>query len=806
MMSNGCFSQFESATKECPEETDQLTYHRLSSVSKVPTVGNVSALREIIQDRLELKTPVEKHAPNPIKPFLTSNITVHEPNGIDSPFGSHNFGRVLDGPVDSSKYFQGVPPPSYNQIKTLHNCESKPPVPRSKQSQVVPVSRHIMELPLYRQVHLKSSYKTPYNHSFDPRLQIEDMDDSASVISSCISTFGESSEIAAFSAAGEQRDLYEQYRKQFLSDVPVNSSDTPGEEISSELGLGDFVKSQDTLSKPLNVPSRNGIFEKGQITHSLPTSEDLESSQLLMKPKSPIPYSSASSFHYGTIRRKKTDSNEELTSSNHLEEYHQDTRSLPTQTVDAPEMLPDSFTIPSNYVNLMSQICDICSPRWSAKRVFWNSPKGTHFHLPTYYFRDDDPRPIRCSGICCLRKKDKQYGTPCMMCSRPRRDADFHETDNILNEMKLKNVHSHSQTSLDLIRISKNLEETTKTLDVVLKEIDKNWKRSKSQPTILLTKGTEENISVHNQQLENSTQGVLLRLETENQDYESVKSDNQFSNMPSASPTLQKSLETLNSLLHEFSSDSRTQPLSSNHQIMATATAVYKFDPKSQRELALNRGDIVKIIKNIDAYWMEGERNGRSGIFPASYVQLDRREDVIVEQVRALYPFTARNSNELSLKKGEMLTILREVDTNCDEVLKKECETDNVPKLKWADKSVDFDSEKTLMLDSFPVKVQGKLETKRIDIDKNKPQAIPKVTWHDSNKMDTSFNAVSLIPEGSQVHRVIYPYKPQKEDELQLFPNDIVFVVEKCDDGWFIGTSLRTGLFGIFPGNYVKKH
>ena len=28
-------------------------------------------------------------------------------------------------------------------------------------------------------------------------------------------------------------------------------------------------------------------------------------------------------------------------------------------------------------------------------------------------------------------------------------------------------------------------------------------------------------------------------------------------------------------------------------------------------------------------------------------------------------------------------------------------------------------------------------------------------------------------------------------------------VTEKCQDGWFKGTSLRTAASGVFPGNYV---
>ena len=54
-------------------------------------------------------------------------------------------------------------------------------------------------------------------------------------------------------------------------------------------------------------------------------------------------------------------------------------------------------------------------------------------------------------------------------------------------------------------------------------------------------------------------------------------------------------------------------------------------------------------------------------------------------------------------------------------------------------------------------------------------------------------------------YRALYNYKPQNDDELELLENDLVMVMEKCDDGWFVGTSRRTGLFGTFPGNYVEK-
>ncbi|GLV35640.1 Plenty of SH3s [Carabus blaptoides fortunei] len=49
----------------------------------------------------------------------------------------------------------------------------------------------------------------------------------------------------------------------------------------------------------------------------------------------------------------------------------------------------------------------------------------------------------------------------------------------------------------------------------------------------------------------------------------------------------------------------------------------------------------------------------------------------------------------------------------------------------------------------------------------------------------------------------LYPYVPQKADELELRKSGIYMVTERCQDGWFKGTSNRTQKCGVFPGNYV---
>uniref|UniRef100_A0AAQ5YMH3 Sorbin and SH3 domain containing 1 n=1 Tax=Amphiprion ocellaris TaxID=80972 RepID=A0AAQ5YMH3_AMPOC len=82
---------------------------------------------------------------------------------------------------------------------------------------------------------------------------------------------------------------------------------------------------------------------------------------------------------------------------------------------------------------------------------------------------------------------------------------------------------------------------------------------------------------------------------------------------------------------------------------------------------------------------------------------------------------------------------------------------------------------------------------------------------HDNNNVNSFAQpqSHSSSPEPSRlscgIFQALYSYVPQNEDELELQEGDLVSVMEKCDDGWFVGTSKRTKQFGTFPGNYVKE-
>ncbi|GCB65471.1 hypothetical protein scyTo_0000424 [Scyliorhinus torazame] len=62
-----------------------------------------------------------------------------------------------------------------------------------------------------------------------------------------------------------------------------------------------------------------------------------------------------------------------------------------------------------------------------------------------------------------------------------------------------------------------------------------------------------------------------------------------------------------------------------------------------------------------------------------------------------------------------------------------------------------------------------------------------------------------VTPQADRKYVALYSFAPNKDDELELRRGDIVNVIRKCGDGWYLGTSRRTKKFGTFPGNYVEK-
>uniref|UniRef100_A0A0N5BQ50 SH3 domain-containing protein n=1 Tax=Strongyloides papillosus TaxID=174720 RepID=A0A0N5BQ50_STREA len=78
--------------------------------------------------------------------------------------------------------------------------------------------------------------------------------------------------------------------------------------------------------------------------------------------------------------------------------------------------------------------------------------------------------------------------------------------------------------------------------------------------------------------------------------------------------------------------------------------------------------------------------------------------------------------------------------------------------------------------------------------------------WKDRHERDGLTGFAKMVPRNSIIYRAICTYKAQNIGELDLEPNDIIFVVELLPDDYAVGVLLRNGEFGVVPLEKIAKH
>ncbi|XP_045020146.1 sorbin and SH3 domain-containing protein 1 isoform X34 [Bubalus bubalis] len=236
---------------------------------------------------------------------------------------------------------------------------------------------------------------------------------------------------------------------------------------------------------------------------------------------------------------------------------------------------------------------------------------------------------------------------------------------------------------------------------------------------------------------------------------------------------------------------------------MRPARAKFDFKAQTLKELPLQKGDIVYIYKQIDQNWYEGEHHGRVGIFPRTYIELlppaEKAQPKKLTPVQVLeygeaiakFNFNGDTQVEMSFRKGERITLLRQVDEN------------------WYEGRIPGTSRQGIFPITYVDVIKRPLvknPTDYIDL----PFSSSPSRSATASPQQPQAQQRRVAPDRSQTsqdlfsYQALYSYIPQNDDELELRDGDIVDVMEKCDDGWFVGTSRRTRQFGTFPGNYVK--
>ncbi|XP_030344070.1 sorbin and SH3 domain-containing protein 1 isoform X21 [Strigops habroptila] len=262
------------------------------------------------------------------------------------------------------------------------------------------------------------------------------------------------------------------------------------------------------------------------------------------------------------------------------------------------------------------------------------------------------------------------------------------------------------------------------------------------------------------------------------------------------------------------------------------AIAKFNFNGDTQVEMSFRKGERIILIRRVDENWYEGRISGtnRQGIFPVTYVEVLKRPvvknaidypdppmslspnrsmtaspqtaDSKAFSSSAPLPSSALSSSTVttqppprltcrvnkpqpshhSLRAGPDLTESEKsyVEAVCNEII-------NI-----AEKSVHYCSTIAEPLDS----------RHKVTSNDHKPSLI--ISQQPQAQQQGTSPDRSQTPRDIVSYQALYSYTPQNDDELELRDGDIVDVMEKCDDGWFVGTSRRTRQFGTFPGNYVK--
>uniref|UniRef100_A0A8C0V2G5 Sorbin and SH3 domain containing 1 n=1 Tax=Cyanistes caeruleus TaxID=156563 RepID=A0A8C0V2G5_CYACU len=256
---------------------------------------------------------------------------------------------------------------------------------------------------------------------------------------------------------------------------------------------------------------------------------------------------------------------------------------------------------------------------------------------------------------------------------------------------------------------------------------------------------------------------------------------------------------------------------------MRPARAKFDFKAQTLKELPLQKGDIVYIYKQIDQNWFEGEHHGRVGIFPRSYIELlppaekaQPKKPLPLQVLEygdaiAKFNFNGDTQVEMSFRKGERITLIRRVDENWYEGRISGTSRQGIFPVTYVEVLKRPVVKNAIDYPDPPVSLSpSRSMTASPQPSHHSLRAGPDLTESEKSYVQPQAQQQGASPERSQTPRdivsyqALYSYTPQNDDELELRDGDIVDVMEKCDDGWFVGTSRRTRQFGTFPGNYVK--
>ena len=88
---------------------------------------------------------------------------------------------------------------------------------------------------------------------------------------------------------------------------------------------------------------------------------------------------------------------------------------------------------------------------------------------------------------------------------------------------------------------------------------------------------------------------------------------------------------------------------------------LFDYNPTDFEEgvdLRLKMGEVVTLVQQVDGQWYKGRKmNGQEGILPINFV-----EKLVKKTCKATFGYDAKDTDELTLKVGDIVTITEEIE------------------------------------------------------------------------------------------------------------------------------------------------
>lgn len=202
--------------------------------------------------------------------------------------------------------------------------------------------------------------------------------------------------------------------------------------------------------------------------------------------------------------------------------------------------------------------------------------------------------------------------------------------------------------------------------------------------------------------------------------------------------------------------------------------AAFGFDARNDTELTFPSGALLEVTKDVDDDWLEGSFNGRTGLFPKSYVKSSKRPCA-----RALYPFVGESIGELTFREGDCIFLHKRLNS------------------QWMEGEID--GNVGIFPSSFVI-VEVELPPDKDEFlngDFSPKNSSPKRGSH----INTATSKIQW--KVGMKGRALFHFSALYSGDLELNKGDIVTVLRVDGDNWIEG-QLANGISGSCPAAYLE--